>query len=253
MADDLRMALTYLLRKAEMAARWILGGRPDTGQALMILRFPSIFGRRRTSGPPNAREGGRPRQWDTCGNRSNCSPGSRRVVLPEPAGAPAACGTAWWVVQEAYVQASPRVDDLVKALGMTVISKSQVSQPVRARFEVERFRNRRLTEEYSVRLAGRHVPQSSPEGRHRLHGRGDRHRGNRHRRAGGIGVDVGPPRTAGSAAARNLVSRGLKGVQLVTSDSHQGLKNAIAATVGSCWRGAGCTSCATRWPMCRSP
>jgi len=54
-----------------------------------------------------------------------------------------------------------------------------------------------------------------------------------------LGLDVGPSEDGGFwlQFLRNLVSRGLKGVQLVTSDSHQGLKNAIAATLlGSCWQ-----------------
>ena len=59
------------------------------------------------------------------------------------------------VVQEAYVHgvATRRVDDLVQALGMTGISKSQVSrlrQTLDA--EVERFRTRRL--EGRIRMSG---------------------------------------------------------------------------------------------------
>ena len=55
------------------------------------------------------------------------------------------------VVQEAYVQgvSSRRVDELVKALGMTGISKSQVSRLCEELdSEVEQFRSRRLCEEY---------------------------------------------------------------------------------------------------------
>jgi transposase-like protein len=55
------------------------------------------------------------------------------------------------VVQEAYVQgvSTRRVDELVKALGMTGISKSQVSRLCEELdAEVERFRSRHLCEEY---------------------------------------------------------------------------------------------------------
>src|SRR5207245_4159077 len=55
------------------------------------------------------------------------------------------------VVQEAYVQgiSTRRVDDLVKALGMSGISKSQVSRLCQALdTEVERFRTRKLDGPY---------------------------------------------------------------------------------------------------------
>jgi transposase-like protein len=54
-----------------------------------------------------------------------------------------------------------------------------------------------------------------------------------------LGLDVGPSEDGEFwlQFLRSLVSRGLKGVRLVTSDSHQGLKNAIAATLsGTCWQ-----------------
>jgi putative transposase len=53
------------------------------------------------------------------------------------------------------------------------------------------------------------------------------------------GLDVGPSEDGGFwlQFLRTLVSRGLKGVRLMTSDSHQGLKNAIAATpAGAFWQ-----------------
>lgn len=52
-------------------------------------------------------------------------------------------------------------------------------------------------------------------------------------------MDVGPSEDGGFwlQFLRGLMSRGLKGVRLVTSDSHQGLKDAIAATLaGVCWQ-----------------
>ncbi len=55
------------------------------------------------------------------------------------------------MVQEAYVQGVSirRVDEVAKAPGMTGISKSQVSRLCEELdSEVERFRSRRLTEEY---------------------------------------------------------------------------------------------------------
>jgi transposase-like protein len=140
------------------------------------------------------------------------------------------------VVQEAYVQgvSTRRVDDLVKVLGMTGISKSQVSRLCEELDEeVERFRTRRLTEEYpyvwldatflKVRQEGR-VVSTAVVIAIGVTGTGEREV---------LGLDVGPSEDGGFwlQFLRNLVSRGLKGVRLVTSDSHQGLKNAIAATL----------------------
>jgi len=54
-----------------------------------------------------------------------------------------------------------------------------------------------------------------------------------------LGVDVGPSEDGAFwlAFLRSLVARGLRGVKLVTSDSHQGLKSAIAAVLqGSSWQ-----------------
>jgi transposase-like protein len=54
-----------------------------------------------------------------------------------------------------------------------------------------------------------------------------------------LGLDVGPSENGAFwlAFLRGLVARGLSGVQLVTSDSHEGLKTAVAATVhGAAWQ-----------------
>jgi len=54
-----------------------------------------------------------------------------------------------------------------------------------------------------------------------------------------LGVDMGPSEDGAFwlRFLRTLVSRGLAGVQLLISDSHQGLKSAIAAVLqgASCW------------------
>ena len=54
-----------------------------------------------------------------------------------------------------------------------------------------------------------------------------------------LGVDVGPAEDLEfwRAFLRQLVSRGLRGVRLVTSDSHLGLKQAVAEVlVGASWQ-----------------
>lgn len=146
------------------------------------------------------------------------------------------------VVQEAYVQgvSTRRVDDLVKALGMSGISKSQVSRLCQALdTEVERFRTRKLDGPYpfcwldatflKVRHDHRVVSMAvviavgvNQDGQREV-----------------LGVDVGPSEDGAFwlAFLRSLVARGLSGVRLVTSDSHQGLKSAIAAVLqGASWQ-----------------
>jgi putative transposase len=146
------------------------------------------------------------------------------------------------VVQEAYVQgvSTRRVDELVKALGMTGISKSQVSRLCEELDEeVERVKSRRLCEEYpylwldatslKVRQEGRVVSTAV------VIAIGVTTTGEREV----LGLDVGPSEDGGFwlQFLRDLVSRGLKGVRLVISDSHQGLKDAIAETLtGACWQ-----------------
>lgn len=141
---------------------------------------------------------------------------------------------------------------MVQALGITGISKSEVSRIGAALdVEVSRFRNRALVGAFpyiwvdatylKVRQNGRVVSLAvviatgvNAEG---------------HRKV--LGLDVGPSEEQAFWAQflRGLVQRGLTGVQLVTSDAHTGLKRAIAeALVGS---DAACISCATPWRSCR--
>jgi transposase-like protein len=146
------------------------------------------------------------------------------------------------VVQEAYVEgvSTRRVDDLVKALGLDGISKSQVSR-LCAELDaaVERFRTRPLAAAYpylwldatfvKARAAGRVVSQAvvlavgvTGDGTREV-----------------LGVEVGPSEdgTFWLAFLRGLVARGLHGVQLVISDAHEGLRQAIGAVVhGASWQ-----------------
>jgi putative transposase len=145
-------------------------------------------------------------------------------------------------VQEAYIQgvSTRRVDDLVQQLGMTGISKSQVSRLCQALDgEVERFRSRRLEGVYpyvwldatfvKARVGGRVVSQAiviaigaTAEGQREI-----------------LGLDVGASEDGAFwlQFLRGLVARGLGGVQLVISDAHEGLKAAIAAVLtGASWQ-----------------
>jgi putative transposase len=149
----------------------------------------------------------------------------------------------WWpVVREAYVQgvSTRRVDELVKALGLDGISRSQVSRVCEELDgEVERFRQRKLDGPYPyVWLDATFVKVRQD---HRVVSMavviaiGVNTTGQREV----LGLDVGPSEDGAfwHAFLRSLVSRGLSGVKLVTSDAHEGLKGAIAAVLqGASWQ-----------------
>jgi putative transposase len=162
------------------------------------------------------------------------------------------------VVQEAYVHGAStrKVDELVQALGMTGISKSEVSRLCEELDEeVERFRNRELEGLYpylwldakyvKARQDGRVVSVAVVVAVGVRASTGERKV---------LGLDVGPSEDGAfwTAFLRSLVARGFSsGVRLVTSDAYRGLKGAIEAVLqGASWqRCRGCTSCAvlSRW------
>jgi len=131
------------------------------------------------------------------------------------------------------------VDELVKALGMTGISKSQVSRLCEEIDErVKAFLERPLEGDWpylwidatyvKVRQAGRIVSVAviiavavNTEGRREV-----------------VGMSIGPSEaeTFWSAFLRSLMRRGLRGVKLVISDAHEGLKAAIAKVLKASWQ-----------------
>ena len=147
------------------------------------------------------------------------------------------------VVQQAYVEcvSTRKVDALVKSLGCEGISKSRVSRICQELDQVvESFLGRPLDGgpypylwldalTQKVREEGRIVNVSvvvatavNTEGKREI-----------------LGMDVGTSEDGAFwlAFLRSLVARGLRGVQLVTSDAHQGLKDAIATVFGeACWQ-----------------
>lgn len=146
------------------------------------------------------------------------------------------------VVQEAYIHgvSTRKVDDLVRALGMTGMDKSAVSRICKSLDEeVERFRNRPLEVAYpylwldatylKVRENGRVLGMAM------VVAIGVRSTGEREV----LGLDLGPAedKEFWLAFLRHLVGRGLHGVQLVISDAHEGLKYAISAALsGASWQ-----------------
>ena len=147
------------------------------------------------------------------------------------------------VIQQAYVEgvSTRRVDDLIQALGCDGISSSQVSRICEQLDEVvDSFLGRPLDGgpypyvwldglTQKVREGGRIVNVCvvvatgvNAEGQREI-----------------LGMDVGASEDGAFwlAFLRSLTARGLSGVELVTSDAHQGLKNAIAAVfAGASWQ-----------------
>jgi len=135
-----------------------------------------------------------------------------------------------------------RMDKLVQTLGITGLSKAQVSVMAKELdSHVEQFRTRRLEEAgpftfvaadalvLKVREGGRVVPV------HVLVATGVNADG--HREILGVQVTTSEDGAGWLAFFRDLTARGLTGVKLVTSDAHAGLVAAIAATVaGAAWQ-----------------
>jgi putative transposase len=141
-----------------------------------------------------------------------------------------------------------RMDKLVASLGITSLSKSQVSQMAKELDEhVEEFRTRSLVESgpftfvaadalvLKVREGGRVVPV------HALVATGVNADG--HREILGVQVTTAEDGAGWLAFFRDLTARGLSGVKLVTSDAHAGLVGAISATLP----GAGWQRCRTHY------
>src|SRR5262249_46906836 len=158
MAEELRMALVDGLRKAGVEqADFLREGVRVLAQELMELEVAEQLGAERHERTPERtgyRNGYRERPWDTrVGTIELKVPrvrdGSFFPSLLEPRRRAERALVS--VVQEAYVQgiSTRRVDDLVQALGMQGISKSQVSRMcTELDKEVENFRNRKLTGPY---------------------------------------------------------------------------------------------------------
>jgi putative transposase len=249
MADDFRMALEELLRKAELQEPdFLRDGVRVLAQELMDMEVSQHLGAERyerTGDRRGHRNGTRERPWDTrVGTIELSVPRVRdnsyfpSLLQPRKRAEQALVA----VVQEAYVHgvSTRRVDDLVQALGMTGISKSQVSRLCQTLdAEVERFRNRRLEGPYPYIWLDATFPKVRQDGRVvsmalviaiGVNARGEREV---------LGLDVGASENGAFwlSFLRGLVARGLSGVRLVTSDAHEGLKAAIAAVLhGASWQ-----------------
>ena len=145
------------------------------------------------------------------------------------------------VIQEAYVQgiSTRSVDDLVKAMGMSGISKSQVSRLCEEiDGKVKAFLTRPLEGDWpylwidatylKVRRGGRIVSVAviiaigvNTDGRREV-----------------LGLDIGTSEAEPiwTEFLRKLTRRGLRGVKLVISDAHEGIKAAVSKVLCATWQ-----------------
>jgi putative transposase len=145
------------------------------------------------------------------------------------------------VIQEAWIGgvSTRKVDDLVQAMGLTGIGKSTVSKLCKDIDErVNAFLDRPLQGEWPYlwldatylkqREGGRIVSVAAiiavavnTEGKREV-----------------VGLHIGPSEAEAfwSSFLKSLVRRGLRGVKLVISDAHEGLKAAIRRVMGASWQ-----------------
>ena len=145
------------------------------------------------------------------------------------------------VIQEAWIGgvSTRRVEDLVQAMGLAGISKSQVSKLCKEIDErVNAFLNRPLAGDWPYlwldatylkqRESGRIVSVAAiiavavnTDGKREI-----------------VGLHIGPSEaeTFWSTFLKSLAKRGLKGVKLVISDAHEGLKSAIRRVFAASWQ-----------------
>src|SRR3954452_18007606 len=145
------------------------------------------------------------------------------------------------VIQEAYIQgvSTRSVDDLVKAMGMTGISKSQVSRLCsEIDGKIAAFLDRPLEGEWPYIWLDATYVKARRDGRVisvavivavGVNGDG-------RRELLGLAIGASEAETFWTDFLRKLARRGLRGVKLVVSDAHEGLKVAIAKVLSATWQ-----------------
>src|ERR1700728_85742 len=245
MTED-KIALRALLEKGSDATflREMIG---FAAERLMQLETEGLCGAapgERTSERRNHRSGFRERDWETrAGTVELRIPKLRRgsyfPAFLEPRRMTEKALAA--VIQEAYVHgvSTRSVDDLVRAMGATGVSKSQVSrlcEEIDARVKafldgplegdwpyvwldatyVKVRRNHRIVSVAVIIAVG-----VNTDGRREV-----------------LGMDIGPSEaeTFWTDFLRKLRRRGLRGVKLVISDAHEGIKAAVAKLMNATWQ-----------------
>ena len=245
MTDEM-MTLRTLLEKSGDAdfLREMIG---FTAQRLMALEMESLTGAAPGERSPdriNQRNGYRERDWETRAGTvelriPKLRKGSYFPAFLEPRRMAEKALTA--VIQEAYVQgiSTRSVDDLVKAMGMSGISKSQVSRLCEEiDGKVKAFLERPLEGDWpyiwidatyvKARRGGRIVSVAviiavgvNSDGRREV-----------------LGLEIGTSEAEPiwTEFLRKLTRRGLRGVKLVISDAHEGIKAAVSKVLYATWQ-----------------
>ena len=245
MTDDM-MTLRTLLEKSSDSdlLREMIG---FTAQRLMALEIENLTGAapgERVPSRINQRNGYRDRVWETRAGTvelhiPKLRKGSYFPGFLEPRRMAEKALTA--VIQEAYVQgiSTRSVDDLVKAMGMSGISKSQVSRLCEEiDGKVKAFLERPIEGDWpylwfdatylKVRRGGRIVSVAviiavavNTDGRREV-----------------LGMEIGTSEAEPiwTEFLRKLTRRGLRGVKLVISDAHEGIKAAVTKVLCATWQ-----------------
>jgi transposase-like protein len=145
------------------------------------------------------------------------------------------------VIQEAYVQgiSTRSVDDLVKAMGMTGISKSQVSRLCsEIDGKISTFLERPLEGDWPYVWLDATYVKARQDGRivsvAVIIATGVNSDGRRE--VLGMTIGASEAETFWTDFLRKLTRRGLRGVKLVISDAHEGLKAAITKVLNATWQ-----------------
>ncbi len=244
MTNDI-VTLRTLLEKSSDAdlLREMIG---FTAQRLMALEMEGLKGAAPGERSPdriNQRNGYRDRVWETRAGTvelhiPKLRKGSYFPAFLEPRRMAEKALTA--VIQEPMSGISTRsVDDLVKAMGMSGISKSQVSRLCEEiDGKVKAFLERPIEGDWpylwidasypKVRRGGRIVSVAAfitvgvnSDGR---------------REVLGVEIDTSVAEPIWAEFLRQLTRRGLRGVKLVVSDAHKGIKAAVSKVLCATWQ-----------------